>query len=149
MPLRYVAFVTAFDDYAVEVFELNVIDYLLKPVQNPRLMATLDRARERLNTPEPVEQRSASLNAAATAYQQAARCQYLKRIPVRRRDEVVILAVRQIASAIAKLDPRRFVRLGRGTLANLDAIARLLKLYRRSPAGHRAGAAGIVVCAVR
>ena len=149
--LPLVAFVTAFDDYAVEAFELNAIDYLLKPVQKPRLVATLDRARARLKKPEPVEQRSATLNAAATAYQQAARRQYLERIPVRRRDEVVILAVRQIASAIAdgellhlttianerytithrlhaieaKLDPRRFVRLGRGTLANLDVITRV------------------------
>jgi two-component system LytT family response regulator len=149
--LPLVAFVTAFDDYAVEAFELNAIDYLLKPVQKARLVATLDRVRARLKNPEPIEQRSATLNAAATAYQQAARRQYLERIPVRRRDEVVILNVRQIASAIAegellhlttiandhytithrlhaleaKLDPRRFVRLGRGTLANLDVITRV------------------------
>ena len=149
--LPLVAFVTAFDDYAVEAFELNAIDYLLKPVQKPRLVATIDRARARLKNPEPIEQRSATLNAAATAYRQAARHQYLERIPVRRRDEVAILSVRQIASAIAegellhlttmsnerytithrlhaleaKLDPRRFVRLGRGTLANLDSITRV------------------------
>jgi two-component system LytT family response regulator len=150
-PLPLVAFVTAFDDYAVEAFELNAIDYLLKPVQKARLIATFDRARARLKNPEPPEERAATLNAAALAYRQASRRQYLERIPVRRRDEVVILSVRQIASAIAegelvhlttianerytithrlhaleaKLDPRRFVRLGRGTLANLDVITRV------------------------
>ena len=149
MPL--VAFVTAFDDYAVEAFELNAIDYLLKPVQQDRLKATLDRARDRLRRPEPAEQRAASLANAAAAYERAARRQYLERIPVRTRDEVVILAVRQIASVVAegellhittianerytithrlhalqaRLDPRRFVRLGRGTLANLDVISRV------------------------
>jgi two-component system LytT family response regulator len=146
-----VAFVTAFDDYAVEAFELNAIDYLLKPVQKERLQATLDRARDRLRRPEPPEERAASLTNAAAAYERAARRQYLERIPVRRRDEVVILSVRQIASVVAegellhitttanerytithrlhalqaRLDPRRFVRLGRGTLANLDVISRV------------------------
>lgn len=145
------AFVTAFDDHAVEAFELNAIDYLLKPVQRPRLIATLDRARARLQQPEPAALRDAAINAAASAYQQAAKRQYLERIPVRRHDEVIILAVRHIASAIAerelihlttianerytvshrlhaleaKLDPRRFVRLSRSTLANIDVITRV------------------------
>lgn len=149
--LPLVAFVTAFDDHAVEAFELNAVDYLLKPVQKDRLLATLERARERLRTPESPEHRMTSLTAAATAYERAARRQYLERIPVRRRDQVIILPVRQIASIVAegellhitttgnerytithrlhaletRLDPRRFVRLGRGTLANLDLISRV------------------------
>jgi two-component system LytT family response regulator len=152
--LPLVAFVTAYDDYAVEAFELNAIDYLLKPVQKERLDATLARCRERLKRPEPAEQRAATLTMAARAYEQAARRQYLERIPVRRRDEVIIVPVRQIASVVAdgellhittaanerytithrlhaleeRLDPRRFVRLGRGTLANIDLIARVRPL---------------------
>jgi len=152
MPL--VAFVTAFDDYAIEAFELNAIDYLLKPVQQDRLQATIDRARERLRRPEAAEQHAASLATAAKAYEQAARRRYIERIPVRKRDEVIILPVRHIASIIAegellhitttanerytithrlhalqsRLDPRRFVRLGRGTLANLDLIARVSRM---------------------
>ena len=51
--LPLVAFVTAFDDHAIEAFELNAIDYLLKPVQRERLQATIDRARERLQSREP------------------------------------------------------------------------------------------------
>jgi two-component system LytT family response regulator len=146
-----VAFVTAFDDYAVEAFELNAIDYLLKPVQKERLQATLDRARERVRQPDRAEDRAATLANAAAAYERAARRQYLERIPVRKRDEVVILPIRQIASVVAegellhittianerytithrlhalqaRLDPRRFVRLGRGTLANVDVISRV------------------------
>ena len=43
-----VAFVTAHDEYAVRAFELNAVDYLLKPVDRQRLRRTLDRARTRL-----------------------------------------------------------------------------------------------------
>ena len=46
--LPLVAFVTAYDEYAVRAFELNAIDYLLKPVERPRLADTLRRARARL-----------------------------------------------------------------------------------------------------
>ena len=43
-----VAFVTAFDKYAVSAFELNAIDYVLKPVHNDRLRAAVDRLRARM-----------------------------------------------------------------------------------------------------
>ena len=115
------------------------------------MAATLTRARSRMERPEAPAVRAAVLDSAAKAYEQSARRQYLERIPVRRRDDVVILPVRQIASIVAdgelldittvtnerytithrlhaleeRLDPRRFVRLGRGTLANIDLIVRV------------------------
>jgi two-component system LytT family response regulator len=49
MPL--VVFVTAYDTYAVQAFEVNAIDYLLKPFDQSRLMASIDRVRERLSGP--------------------------------------------------------------------------------------------------
>ena len=145
-----VAFVTAFDDFAVEAFEMNAVDYLLKPVERERLLATLARARARLVREDQSADRRAVLHAVA-AYERSARRRYLDRIPVRKRDEVIILPVRQIASIVAdaeqlhittisnerytivyrlhlieeRLDSRRFVRLGRGTLANLDVIAKV------------------------
>lgn len=42
-PLIEIIFVTAFHDYAVQAFELNALDYLLKPVQLDRLQKTLER----------------------------------------------------------------------------------------------------------
>ena len=142
-----VAFVTAYDEFAVEAFELNAVDYLLKPVERERLAATIERARER----EASGDRAKQLAAASAAIEAATRKQYLERIPVRAKDDVVILPVRQIASIVAdgeilhltttandrytlvhplhalaaRLDPRRFVRLGRGTLAALDHIQRV------------------------
>jgi two-component system, LytTR family, response regulator len=41
-----IIFTTAKADYAVEAFELNVVDYLVKPVQLPRFIAAVERARE-------------------------------------------------------------------------------------------------------
>jgi two-component system LytT family response regulator len=43
-----VIFVTAFDDYAIRAFEVNALDYLLKPVDESRLDHTLSRIQERL-----------------------------------------------------------------------------------------------------
>jgi len=47
MPL--VAFVTAYDEYAVRAFEVNAVDYLLKPVDPARLEMAVDRARRRIS----------------------------------------------------------------------------------------------------
>ena len=142
-----IAFVTAHDEFAVEAFELNAVDSLLKPVERDRLAETLQRARHRVSGAE----RSRRVSAAVAAMEIAARRPYLERLPVRRRDEVVILPVRQIASIVAdgelmhittvtaerftishrlhlleaRLDPRRFVRLSRSALAALDQIQRV------------------------
>jgi two-component system, LytTR family, response regulator LytT len=43
-------FVTAFDQHAIEAFEVNAVDYLLKPVEGPRLEQALVRARRRLSS---------------------------------------------------------------------------------------------------
>lgn len=46
-----VIFVTAFDDYAVDAFEVGAVDYILKPVDEDRFNSTLDRAAKRLTAP--------------------------------------------------------------------------------------------------
>lgn len=149
--LPLVAFVTAYDEYAVRAFEVNAVDYLLKPVEKARLRATLNRAQERVEHAEIVSEQASQIGKAIDAYEAAARPPYLERIPVRHREEVVIVPVGQIASVVAegellkittvrgerhtityrlkdleaRLDPARFIRLGRGTLANIDLIAKV------------------------
>jgi two-component system LytT family response regulator len=48
-----VIFVTAFDEYAVNAFEVGALDYLLKPVDQLRFRQTLERAKERIAGPVP------------------------------------------------------------------------------------------------
>ncbi|MBV8456769.1 MAG: response regulator [Acetobacteraceae bacterium] len=47
-PLPQIIFATAFDQYAVRAFDVNAIDYLLKPFDHARVMQALDRVRKRL-----------------------------------------------------------------------------------------------------
>src|SRR5437879_7079596 len=46
----HIIFVTAFDQHAIEAFEVNAVDYLLKPVDPSRLEVAVDRARRRITT---------------------------------------------------------------------------------------------------
>ena len=46
----HIIFVTAFDRHAIEAFEVNAVDYLLKPVDPNRLEVAVDRARRRMTT---------------------------------------------------------------------------------------------------
>ena len=144
-----VVFVTAYDEYAVRAFELNAVDYLLKPVTRERLREALGRARQRLEAREAAEEQRARVDAAVESL--GSRAAYLERLPVRTRDDVVLVPVSHIASIVAdgellnvttarndrhviafrlkdleaRLDPARFIRLARGTLANVDLIARI------------------------
>lgn len=52
-----IIFVTAYDAFAVQAFELNALDYLLKPVRPDRLQASIERARTRLKIAPPVTTR--------------------------------------------------------------------------------------------
>jgi len=51
-----VIFVTAYDDYAIRAFEVNALDYLLKPVQESRLNEAVQRVQERMDRNDPSEE---------------------------------------------------------------------------------------------
>lgn len=150
-----VAFVTAYDDYAVRAFELNTIDYLLKPVDSVRLRHSLTRAHEWLDRVDQqqsyITDQQLQLAAAATEIERTAAPAQLRRIRVRRRDDVVLVPVSQVAAVTAdgellhivtrakerhtityrlkdleaRLDPTEFVRLSRGTLVNIESIQKV------------------------
>ncbi len=149
--LPLIAFVTAYDEYAVRAFEVNAVDYLLKPVEKARLREALNRAQERMEHAEIVAEQAARVGAAVDAYETSTKYPYLERIPVRQREEVVLVPVAQVACIVAegellhittvqktrytityrlkdleqRLDPARFIRLSRGTLANVDLIVKV------------------------
>lgn len=149
--LPLVIFVTAYDEYAVKAFELHAVDYLTKPVSESRLREALRRAAERLDRADVRDRATTRLRRAVGSYERASQEPPLERIPIRRDDNIVLLPVGQIASIVAdgellhlttgrgdrhtinyrlkdlesRLDPARFIRLGRGILANIDAITRV------------------------
>jgi two-component system response regulator LytT len=64
--LPQVVFATAFDQYAVRAFEVNAVDYLLKPFDNHRLLRTLDKVRSRIQVVDDAEPASATSTLAPT-----------------------------------------------------------------------------------
>jgi len=51
----HIIFVTAYDQHAIEAFEVNAVDYLLKPVDPARLELAVGRARRRISTDRPLD----------------------------------------------------------------------------------------------
>src|SRR4051812_15071171 len=51
----HIIFVTAYDQHAIEAFEVNAVDYLLKPVDPARLEVAVGRARRRVSTHRPLD----------------------------------------------------------------------------------------------
>lgn len=149
--LPFVAFVTAYDEFAVKAFEINAIDYLLKPVEKSRLEETLQRVWERLAQEEIHKNRITKLKTAVRNYEQTVSGEKLERIPVKKRGEILLVPVNEIASVVAdgellhitteknqryvinfrlkdleaRLDPEKFVRLSRGALANVEMFEKI------------------------
>ncbi len=53
--IPYIVFVTAYDQYAIKAFEVNAIDYILKPINKKRLMTTIERLRIAINNGDDSE----------------------------------------------------------------------------------------------
>ncbi len=138
-----VVFVTAFDEHAIQAFEVHAVDYLLKPIAPERVAIALERARERVrrHAPMPVAELAAAGRAEGGALErvlvrQGARVHV---IPADRLDWVeaqddyvslnsegkAYLKQQTLTDLERKLDPARFVRVHRSYLVNLDRLARI------------------------
>ena len=143
-----VIFTTAYDQYALNAFEVHAIDYLLKPFSAERFAEALTRARERLAAREgmPVEALIDGVRAKETP---------LERVLIRDGSKVHVVPVDKIdyveaqddyvafhsdgksylkdqtlAAVEGLLDPARFVRIHRSYLLNIERIARV-ELYAK------------------
>jgi len=125
-----VIFVTAHEDFAVEAFDLEAVDYVLKPVAVERLERAIDRAiarRERA-TPAPsgdwltefwVPHRSELLRIEAAQVERIDAERDYVRLYVGERS---YLLLQTIAGLEGKLDPSRFLRIHRSTILRRDRI---------------------------
>lgn len=142
----HVVFVTAFDQYAVEAFEQGAIDYVLKPFNEDRLAATVERLKERLAgaAPPPMEEllerlagRLSPRPAEHLKWIKASLGQSVRLIPVEevlffQSDEKYTRVVTCDAEALIRkpikelldeLDPEKFWQVHRATIVNVEAIA--------------------------
>jgi two-component system, LytTR family, response regulator len=136
-----VIFATAYDEYALRAFEVHAVDYLLKPFSRERLQEALARARQRVDRRVSPTELSAAARPAGTR---------LSRIVIRDGPDVHVVPIDKIdyveaqddyieihtagrrllkdqtmTNLESQLDPRRFVRIHRSFLLNLDRLARL------------------------
>lgn len=137
--LPAVIFVTAYDQYAVRAFESNALDYLLKPVEAPRLQSALAKARARRLEPwgnaEAATDARPLLGADDQVFlRDGERCWFVALADISRivvdgnyarlwfRDQNALLN-RSLASLEARWEPRLFFRANRNTLVNLRMVS--------------------------
>ncbi len=150
-----VIFTTAYDDHAVTAFELEALDYILKPFGRERFRRTLSRIRRRLGGVG--EAGETSVHARAASALAADPAEYLHRLFVRdRRGHVVRVRVGEITRLVGaddyvevyangtsylvsltlteferRLDPKHFRRVHRSAIVNLDHVVSCRPVERR------------------
>ncbi len=141
-----VVFVTAYDKYATEAFEVAALDYILKPLKRERLAETVRRVVAEARNGRPAA-RAEALRQALDSPGMASQLSPLRRLPVRHRREVKLLDLVQVPLIFSRdrlvlarcetheylvdytlqeleqrLPEGQFVRVHRAALVNVDAI---------------------------
>ncbi len=146
-----VIFVTAYDQYALQAFDVHALDYLLKPFNRERMHKAVSHARDQIETKRVgnLDERLASLIADLKSGKK-----YLERLVVKSVGRVFFLKVdeidwieaagnyvklhtgreahmiRETMNGIeAKLDPDKFLRIHRSTVVNIDRIKELHPMF--------------------
>jgi len=139
-----VIFVTAYDRYALQAFDANAIDYLLKPFSHERFRRSLSRAKERIAAQlNPHETR----RIVTVLEQMHTQSPYVERLPVAENGRITFVKTQEIdwieaegnyarlhtrsrdhtiretlSSLQCKLNPRDFVRIHRSAIVNVHRI---------------------------
>jgi two-component system LytT family response regulator len=144
-----VVFTTGYDRYALNAFDVNSVDYLLKPVEPDRLARALDRVERRRGQPRP-DVRALARELAVQLGAGGSPASRLERVASRVGERTTVLDVGRITHFFSKdkltfasasgrphvvdislaeleqrLDGRRFVRIHRGAIVNLAYVQEL------------------------
>jgi DNA-binding LytR/AlgR family response regulator len=148
----FIVFVTAYDEYAIQAFEVNALDYLLKPFGQERLEQAIHRAQEAYSKEDEFSTRFAPL-----LEDLAAQGRYLKRLAVRDRSHIRVLDVdevdwigvedeqvylhvgdaafpirRTLKELETRLDPVHFFRAHRSAIVNLERVQEIIPWFKGS-----------------
>jgi two-component system response regulator LytT len=146
-------FVTAFDQYAIDAFEVNAVDYLLKPVEAPRLQQALQRVRKRIGANWPQDDQLAKI-VRIVADRQSRRDQMAIKVDDRfllvqaeeiiyasLADDAINIVTNRVAGTSnyrtldelqARLDPHVFWRVHRSHLVNITKIKEIVPWFSRN-----------------
>ncbi|MBN2571282.1 MAG: response regulator [Ignavibacteriales bacterium] len=140
-----IIFTTAFDQYAIKAFEVNAIDYLLKPFSEERFKSALDKAIKKANSDSPhnLIKEKLSENVITSG-------EYLKRIVVKKIQKILVIPIEDIEYIEAQddyvmfmttqgkfmkkgtmnfyeknLDPKVFSRIHRSYIIRIDLIKQI------------------------
>ena len=153
-----VVFVTAFDQYAIEAFDVNAVDYVLKPVEPARLTTAVERVRRRLSAertaqkPLSGEEFGRLLQALSERHERREQLalKVAERFLLVHTDEVVHASVeddqirvvtnslsgtsnyRTLDELQARLDPAVFWRVHRSHLVNINKIKEIVPWFSRN-----------------
>jgi DNA-binding LytR/AlgR family response regulator len=143
----HVVFVTAYDQYAVEAFDRNAVDYLVKPVADERLGRAIERLKAKMAAKEPAPEIgevlariAASLPGAGNGFLRWVRAlkgEEVHQIAVddvlyfQAQDKYTCVVTREgeslirlaLAELAKQLDPATFAQVHRSTLVNLNVVA--------------------------
>lgn len=136
-PRPHIVFCTAYDEYAVDAFELHAVDYLLKPVSRARLQKALDRVRRGAPSEEGMDR--AGRAGAPTRFLARKGTAY-RVVPAR---EVLCFVSENGLTKLqaagdhywmaptlndleVRLDARHFFRVSRAAIVNLDAVRQVV-----------------------
>jgi two-component system LytT family response regulator len=126
-----VIFTTAYDQYAVRAFEVNALDYLLKPVEADRLRRAIQKVLS--NSPEKLPETDRLTQNDQVFVRDGARCWFVKLADLRLLEsegnytrlyfnDSRPLISRSLNHLAARLDPRTFFRVSRKRIVNLHWI---------------------------
>jgi len=146
---RCLVFLTAHEEYALDAFNVEALDYLLKPIDDARFAACIDRARRMISLHRQ-EGKFERLYGILEAREKTDNDGFLRRFPVRRGNEFTFVPAADVdwieglgdyaglhvggkthlirealTSLETRLDRKQFVRIHRSTIVQLERIVRV------------------------